>query len=208
MPHSHESRETRKFSLTPHEPRRTGHRSPLSPRVPESQSPTPTLAAASLPRAHTEPPQQPARPILQPALGAAQGRGTNIPREEVRDRLRKAVSLATSRWPAKVVIMETSEILSKKCCDFSQLVNFLSSGSRLWENRTASAPCSWMPSGAVRLRASSSRSGHHYERRWRQSPPERPGPRPAAHAEPEQEEHIEDCIVVRTSLDSGDESDL
>jgi hypothetical protein len=40
--------------------------------------------------------------------------------------------------------------------------------------------------------------------------PANPAPqaRPAARVEPEQEEHTEDCIVVRTSLDSGDESDL
>jgi len=40
--------------------------------------------------------------------------------------------------------------------------------------------------------------------------PTNPAPQahPAARVEPEQEEHIEDCIIVRTSLDSADESDL
>ncbi|EGS18314.1 uncharacterized protein CTHT_0063380 [Thermochaetoides thermophila DSM 1495] len=37
------------------------------------------------------------------------------------------------------LIKETSEILIKKCCDFPQLVNFLSFGSRLWEKCAASA---------------------------------------------------------------------
>ncbi|EGS18431.1 uncharacterized protein CTHT_0050280, partial [Thermochaetoides thermophila DSM 1495] len=45
-----------------------------------------------------------------------------------------------------------------------------------------------------------------------QSSPKRLEPgseaRSAARVEPEQEEHTEDCIVVRTSLDSDDESDL
>ena len=161
-------------------------------------------------------------------LGAAQGRGTNIPREEVRDRLRKAFSLATSRWPAKVVIKETTEILNKKCCDFSQLVNFLSSGSRLWGSHTASTPllldAFWESETArflleewASLREEKEAELAGKTRVRIRGPigsntgaPANPAPqaRPAARVEPEQEEHTEDCIVVRTSLDSGDESDL